>query len=240
MEADRWAEMERELLEGSTRRIHEFERRLELEWEALRQLHEAPLKALPRRQRRIGAALIALALLLAATLTLVLALYFRLQSEVRQADLAARDAVARVSAEQASSLREVRTLAAEAQLAARGADRMVNVLSAADTLRFQLIGRRAAPAAAGQAFWSRSRGLVVNAALVPRIASGETLQAWLVTSRGPLGLGFLAPDAQGRVTAAFDTPFDLPGRVLGVLVTVEPAGGSAAPGNRVALTAVDP
>ena len=38
--------LEQKLLDASAHRIHEFERRLEHEWLALRQLHEEPLKTI--------------------------------------------------------------------------------------------------------------------------------------------------------------------------------------------------
>ena len=46
LEEERLRRLEQNLLDASARRIHDFERRLEHEWLALRQLHEEPLKAL--------------------------------------------------------------------------------------------------------------------------------------------------------------------------------------------------
>jgi Anti-sigma-K factor rskA len=45
----RLQELEQRLLDASSRRIHDFERRLEHEWLALRQLHEEPLKTLEQK-----------------------------------------------------------------------------------------------------------------------------------------------------------------------------------------------
>jgi hypothetical protein len=45
----RLKELEQRLLDASSRRIHDFERRLEHEWLALRQLHEEPLKTLEHK-----------------------------------------------------------------------------------------------------------------------------------------------------------------------------------------------
>jgi hypothetical protein len=45
----RLQELEQKLLDASSRRIHDFERRLEHEWLALRQLHEEPLKTLEQK-----------------------------------------------------------------------------------------------------------------------------------------------------------------------------------------------
>jgi len=235
MEGERWARIERELLEQSTRRIHEFERRLEHEWEALRQLHEEPLKARPGNERRVRAALIALAAALACSIALNTFLYLRLSNRVAETERAARRAQEETRTEAAAALRDMRTLSAQTQAAVRTSERMLNVLAAADLQTFALAGGPDGPAAAGQALWSRSRGLVVEAARVPSPPTTEARQAWLLTTRGPLGLGFVTPDARGRVSAAFETPPELPGHVVGVLVTAEPAGGSASPGRRVVL-----
>ena len=45
----KFEELEKNLLDASERRIHDFERRLEHEWIALRQLHEEPLKTFEQR-----------------------------------------------------------------------------------------------------------------------------------------------------------------------------------------------
>ena len=45
--------LEQKLLDASARRIHDFERRLEHEWLALRQLHEEPLKTLEHKTSSI-------------------------------------------------------------------------------------------------------------------------------------------------------------------------------------------
>ena len=45
--------LEKNLFDASARRIHDFERRLEHEWIALRQLHEEPLKTLEQRTTAI-------------------------------------------------------------------------------------------------------------------------------------------------------------------------------------------
>ena len=52
-EEERIRTLEQKLLDASSQRIHEFERRLELEWLALRQLHEEPLKTLEQRTTAI-------------------------------------------------------------------------------------------------------------------------------------------------------------------------------------------
>jgi hypothetical protein len=116
------------------------------------------------------------------------------------------------------------------------AERMVAVMAAPDTRRMALIGGRDAPAATGQALWSRSHGVIITAARVPPPAAGQVYQVWLITSRGPVSLGFAAPDAQGRIGVTFDIPLELSGDVTGFLLTKEAAGGSTAPGDSVVLS----
>lgn len=52
-EEERIRGLEKNLLDASARRVHDFERRLEHEWIALRQLHEEPLKTLEQRTTAI-------------------------------------------------------------------------------------------------------------------------------------------------------------------------------------------
>jgi hypothetical protein len=45
--------------------------------------------------------------------------------------------------------------------------------------------------------------------------TNQLYQVWLVTTGIPMSLGFVTPDAQGRVDVAFDTPPELRGNVAG-------------------------
>jgi len=54
LEEERLRVAEKNLLDGSERRIHDFERRLEHEWLALRQLHEEPLRAINQHTTTIA------------------------------------------------------------------------------------------------------------------------------------------------------------------------------------------
>lgn len=237
---DHVAKLEQELLEASTRRVHEFERRLELEWEALRQLHEERLQSRSGFEARMLTGLAVLALTVVILLALLSYYYFRIADRTAVVDASLRQVQEQVQRDSGAMKRELAARSTELAAATRSTERALQVLAAADVQRFPLVGRREAPAAAGQALWSRSRGLVLDAARVPRPASGEVQQVWLVTTRGAIGLGFLAPDARGRVSVTFDTPPELPGSVLGVIVTTEAAGGSAAPGRRFVLVPFEP
>jgi hypothetical protein len=232
---DHLAKLEQEVLEASMRRVHEFERRLELEWEALRQLHEERLKRRSGFEARMLTGLAVLALTVVILLALNSYFYFRVADETAGIDASVRQVREEAQRESGTMRRDVGRRSAELESAVRSTQRALHVLAAVDVERFPLMGRGAAPAAAGQALWSRSRGLVLEAARMPPSPSGEVQQVWLVTSRGSISLGFIAPDAQGRVSATFDTPPELPGAVVGVIVTAESAGGSASPGRRFLL-----
>ena len=103
------------------------------------------------------------------------------------------------------------------------------VLAAPDLARIDLAGQPAAPGATARAFWSRSRGLVFTASNLPKPPPGRAYQLWVLTAApAPISAGMLAPDADGRVTARFDTPPDLP-RPVAMAVTLEPESGVPAP-----------
>jgi hypothetical protein len=118
----------------------------------------------------------------------------------------------------------------EALTHASRAERMIQVMAAPDARRIELSGSAAAPAAAGQALYSRSRGVILSATDLPRPEEGHVFQVWATTSAGSVSLGLAAPDAQGRLAAAYDLPPALAGSIRGFLVTAERAGGSASPG----------
>ena len=82
---------------------------------------------------------------------------------------------------------------------------------------------------------SASRGVALSGAKLPPLSANQTYQVWLVTTQGSIGLGFVAPDAQGRVSAAFDTPPHLPGGVTGFMLSLEPTGGNAKPTGPIVL-----
>ena len=154
----------------------------------------------------------------------------RADAAERQANDTRRDANRQI----ASIERSAQQASSEALSTAARAERMINVLAAPDSRRTMLLPQPTAAAASGQALWSASRGVVITGTRLPAVSADETYQAWLVTSRGPVSLGLLTPDARGRVSAAFDLPPDA-GAIWGFMVTREPAAGSARPSRTVVL-----
>lgn len=282
---DRVHGLEERLLDASARRIHDFERRLEHEWVALRQIHEEPLKTAEQRMASVTENCLtlvrdALTLLrgrasidaaadssrkedvrpardiplysrsarwvaIAAFVTLIAAgayVTWRLASELRGAT--ARTIATEQKASELQQIIERETRAAEqtaqrvnaeALIAAARTERMVNVLAAPDLRQYSLIGQRAAAAASGHLLWSSSRGAILAASRLPAPSSKEIYQVWMTTTRGALSLGFVSSDAQGRAGASFDAPPELPGNVVGFMLTLEPTGGNVKPTGPVVL-----
>lgn len=163
-------------------------------------------------------------LALAASLALAAALggyALQLRGRVGGLESRLREATLRADAGQ-RQVADARRTAFEAQSTAA-------VLAAPDLARIDLAGQPAAPSATARAFWSRSRGLVFTASNLPPPPEGRAYQLWVLTAQpAPISAGMLTFDADGRVHARFDTPPDLP-RPVAMAVTLEPAGGVAAP-----------
>jgi anti-sigma-K factor RskA len=136
----------------------------------------------------------------------------------------------------ASTRAEADRQIADARATALRAQIVSNVLAAPDLVRFSL----ASPATTGLAFaqvlWSRSRGMVVSASRLPPAPDGSAYQVWLLSDGAAMSVGTLAPDADGRATLSLDTLPKLPPRVTGIIVTAEPAAGSATPSGSLVLT----
>ena len=154
----------------------------------------------------------------------VYALQLRSQVERLQADL---DATAAQLATVEAEARVNRTRLARAQAE-------TSILTAADLRRVDLAGQQGAPRAAARAFWSRAQGLVLTATRLPDLPEGRTYQLWVLTSGAPISAGIFRPDASGGTSIVFDTPVSLP-TPAGMAVSVEPAGGVAAPTGEIVL-----
>src|SRR3990172_2039647 len=174
--------------------------------------------------RRVQPLIAGLLCLLIALLIFSVYLYSRVSEAGKRGAAAEQETlqVRQVVTTEIGLVREAfRSATADAASAAARTERVVHVLAAADLQRFELRGERGAPAASGQALWSPSRGLVLTATRLPPAPPGQIGQAWLVTSRGSLSLGFVSPDGQGRFTSAFDAPPELSGVVTGGMGTWE-------------------
>jgi len=139
------------------------------------------------------------------------------------------------SALAAASDRAQRAISEALAQAAR-TERMLEVIAAPDARRIELSGSTAAPGSAGQALYSRSRGVIVSATGMPRPADGRLYQVWAATATGSVSLGLAFPDGHGRMAGAYELPRSLTDSIRGFLITQEPAGGSSRPRGSVVLS----
>jgi hypothetical protein len=153
-----------------------------------------------------------------------------LQDAAARAAAAERDAaISRAEAQE--EIEEVRQAAdarlATAEHAATTAQLLAAIVAAPDGRRFELTGEPGTPPV--QVLWSRSRGIAASAQSLPALPQGRGYQLWLVTRGGPVSVGMLSPSPSQPVSAVFAWPGDLQRAVVGAMVSVEPAAGSAQP-----------
>jgi hypothetical protein len=156
----------------------------------------------------------------------------RVASAEKQAQAASDAATKEIASTRAEADKQI----AEARATALRAQIVTNVLAAPDLVRFNLGSPDATGRAYAQVLWSRSRGMVVSTSRLAAAPSGSTYRVWLLTDGAPIAAGTMSPDAAGRATLSLDTLPDLPRPVTGIIATLEPAAGSAAPSGPVVLT----
>jgi anti-sigma-K factor RskA len=173
----------------------------------------------PRRPRREGL----LALLSAAAVVIAVALgayAVSLQRRIAVLEEQVRSAADRAAQSQ-QQLVQLRAAADQSTQVRR-------ILAAGDLRRLDLAGTKAAPAAAGRAFWSPAEGLVVAFANLPATEAGRVYQLWVIPPGGsPIDAGLLELQPDGRALALARAGTSQ--RVGTVAITLEPAGGSPVP-----------
>jgi hypothetical protein len=136
-------------------------------------------------------------------------------------------ATTQVTAARDQAAREV----AQAREGSARAQMVSDVLASPDLIRFSISG--SGPGAiTGQVLWSRSRGVVFSGLRVPPPPARMIYQLWLLTSDAPVTAGTFTPDDAGRVTFTAASP-RVPRAVTGAALTLEPAGGSSVPSDRL-------
>ena len=145
----------------------------------------------------------------------------RVTEAQRQAEAASRLASQEVAAARDAAERRV----TEAQQTARAAQTVSDVLTAPDLVRFYLPGADRAPRSSAQLLWSRTRGLVLSGSRMPAAPAGTIHHRWLLTNGQPVSAGTFVPDAQGRFSLVTEEAPAVPRRVVGAVVTFEPAAG---------------
>ncbi|MDQ3170781.1 MAG: anti-sigma factor [Acidobacteriota bacterium] len=100
------------------------------------------------------------------------------------------------------------------------------VIASSDLVRFELSGT--SDNARGRAFWSHRNGLVFAAEGLAPLPAGRTYQLWVISRGAPVSAGVFDVTPGGHARIVMSTPETLT-QVEAVAVTVEPAGGLAAP-----------
>jgi len=154
----------------------------------------------------------------------------------QEAEVARAVASRQIAATQSDAERRI----AEARDTALRAQIVSEVLAASDLIRFTLTGSDSAPAARGQALWSRSRGIVFSASRLPAPPQASTYQLWLVTTGAPVAAGLVKPDSEGRASIATEDVPAIPRPVVGVSLTIEPQGGRPLPSGAIVLSRQQP
>jgi hypothetical protein len=207
-----------------------------------RTFEREPIDEAPSRRRSWAPVLVATAVVLIAVGAL--GWYVRNQARasdarVQQAEAAAQRAVTE-AARQADAARTeaAREIATTRQVASR-TQRIGDIMSAPDLVRFPLSTGDGTAGASGRAFWSRSRGLLLSTTQIPPPPDDGAYHAWLWTRGGPVHAGTLAREADSTATL-IEPPIDVRRAVIGVAVTAEPAGAGDQPAGPVILTSVAP
>jgi len=197
--------------------------------------------------RSIGTVWRVAVVLLALSIGVAGVLVSRLQNQVNaatarvsQAELQAQTATKSASEQIAAARQEASQQIAQAREAAEKAQTISDVLAAPDLVRYNLVGGDGNATFSAQALYSRSRGLIFSESRLPPLPKDSTYQIWLLSSGEPVSIGTFVPDGNGRFSMASATLPRLQQPVAGVLVTLERAGGNAAPTGRVMLSRPQP
>ncbi|HEX7780480.1 MAG TPA: anti-sigma factor, partial [Vicinamibacterales bacterium] len=157
----------------------------------------------------------------------------RVAAAEKQAKTASEAATKEIASTRAEADRQI----ADARATALRAQIVSNVLAAPDLVRFNLGSPDAAGRAFAQVLFSRSRGLVVSASRLAPPPAASAYQVWMLSEGAALAVGTLLPDEAGRATLSLDTLPNIPrAAVTGIIVTTEPAAGSATPSGSLVLT----
>jgi hypothetical protein len=157
----------------------------------------------------------------------------RAQEAEIQSQKAAADATRQATEAREEAAREITS----AREMANRAERIGNVLAAPDLIRYTLSGGTGAPAASGQALWSRTRGFVFSGSRIPPPPPNGAHQVWLLTRLAPLKAATFVPQPDGTVTLV-EQGLNVPRAVVGVMVTAEGTDGSDTPSGEPILTSV--
>ena len=151
-------------------------------------------------------------------------------ARVTAAELEAAAVKATATQQIAATRQDAERQITEARQSATQAQIVGHVLAAPDLVRFALVGADTAQRSYAQVLWSRTRGLVLSASLLPPPPVGFTYQVWWLGGPSPVLAGALVPDAGGRAALAIDDVATAPRPMTAVIVTLEPGDVSTPTG----------
>lgn len=139
-------------------------------------------------------------------------------------------------------LENERTLAAAQMTESNRARAVMEVLTAPSAQRILLTAGNPHPVPTARAVYLASRGaLVFQASNLAPIDAGKTYELWIIPANGkaPIPAGLFRPDAVGSASLVLpQIPTGIEAKALGV--TIENAGGSAAPTLPIVLAGAAP
>ena len=196
----------------------------------------------PSRRRSWTPAIVATVVVLVAVAAL--AVYVQGQARasaarVQQAEATAQRAVTAATRQAETARAEAAREIANTREVASRTQRIGDIMSAPDLVRFPLSTGDGTTGASARAFWSRSRGLLLSTSPIPPPPDGGAYHVWLWTRGGPVHAGTLAREADGTATL-IEPRIDVRRAVIGVVVTAENASASDQPAGPVILTSVAP
>jgi hypothetical protein len=159
----------------------------------------------------------------------------RAQAAELEAQRAATDAAQQAAAAREEAGRQI----SNAREIADRAERIGNVLAAPDLVRYSLSGGIAAPTAAGQGLWSRTRGFVFTGTRIPPPPPDGAHQVWLLTRYAPVKASTFVPNPDGTVTLV-EEGLRVRGAVIGIMVTAERFKDADSPSSRLVLSTAQP
>ena len=159
----------------------------------------------------------------------------RAQAAELQAQRAATDAAQQAVAAREEAAQQI----SNAREIADRAERIGNVLAAPDLIRYSLSGSTAAPAAAGQGLWSRTRGFVFTGTRIPPPPPNGAHQVWLLTRSATVKASTFVPKPDGTVTLV-EEGLRVPGPVVGIMVTAERVKDAHSPSGGLVMSTAQP
>lgn len=105
----------------------------------------------------------------------------------------------------------------------------INIMSAADVVKVDLLAQPDAPGSSARVFMSPKRGMVLTAEHLPALAAGRTYQLWVVTKQAPVSVGVFTVLSDGSVAGVMPLSADATLNPVAIAVTIEPEGGVPSP-----------